>query len=192
LDIKYKFGEKLREVRERRGLTLKKVAESAGLTESMISQIERNKVSPSIDTLMTLAEILDLDFEYLFTHFKKEKKVSLVHEGERKVITTGRVKYEQLSVIHDPEEEHSIEAFLLTVEPGAERGEKDYGHMGRELGFILEGRGELEYGDTVHDLAKGDAISFSSTIPHRMRNTGRTALKAVWITTPPRMEYLKD
>jgi transcriptional regulator with XRE-family HTH domain len=192
LDIKYKFGEKLREVRERRGRTLKQVAESAGLTESMISQIERNKVSPSIDTLMTLADILELDFEYLFTNFKKEKKVSLVHEDERKVISAGKVTYEQLSVIHDPEEEHSIEAFLLTVGPGAERGERDYGHAGRELGFILDGHGELEYGDAVHTLKKGDSVSFSSTIPHRMRNTGKTSLKAVWITTPPRMEYLKD
>ncbi|MBN1411008.1 MAG: cupin domain-containing protein [Spirochaetales bacterium] len=191
MGIKYKFGEKLREVRERKGLTLKQVAASAGLTESMISQIERNKVSPSIDTLMTLAEILELDFDYLFTNFKKEKKAVLIHEADRKVIMAGTVKYEQLSVIHDPEEEHSIEAFLLSMEPEGEKGERDYGHAGRELGFILQGTGELEYGNATYQLGKGDAISFSSGIPHKLINRGKTVLKAVWISTPPRMEYLK-
>ncbi|MGL4369440.1 MAG: helix-turn-helix domain-containing protein, partial [Spirochaetota bacterium] len=58
---KYRFGEKLREVRERKQMTMKEVAEAAGVTESLISQIERNKVSPAIDTLLSITEILDID-----------------------------------------------------------------------------------------------------------------------------------
>ena len=50
--MKYTFGEKLRTVRERKGLTLKEVAGQAGVSESLVSQIERNKVSPSVDTLL--------------------------------------------------------------------------------------------------------------------------------------------
>ena len=46
------FGEKIREVRERKHLTMREVAEKAGVSESLISQIERNKISPAIDTLV--------------------------------------------------------------------------------------------------------------------------------------------
>ena len=53
--MKYQFGEKLREVRERKKMTMRDVAEKAGVTESLISQIERNKVSPAIDTLFSIA-----------------------------------------------------------------------------------------------------------------------------------------
>ena len=62
----YRFGEKLRAVRERKGLTLKTVANQAGVSESLVSQIERNKVSPAIDTLLNLADVLDINIEFLF------------------------------------------------------------------------------------------------------------------------------
>ena len=61
--MKYLFGHKLRTVRERKGYTLKDVASRAEVSESLISQIERNKVSPSIDTLLLIADILDIDYE---------------------------------------------------------------------------------------------------------------------------------
>ena len=62
----YRFGEKLRAVRERKGYTLKVVASKAGVSESLVSQIERNKVSPAIDTLLTLADVLEINLEFLF------------------------------------------------------------------------------------------------------------------------------
>ena len=65
--MRYKFGHKLRTVRERKGYTLKDVATEAEVSESLISQIERNKVSPSIDTLLLIADVLDIDHEYLFS-----------------------------------------------------------------------------------------------------------------------------
>ena len=62
----FRFGEKLRAVRERKGYTLKVVAQRAGVSESLVSQIERNKVSPAIDTLLVLADVLDINLEFLF------------------------------------------------------------------------------------------------------------------------------
>ncbi|MBO7135339.1 MAG: helix-turn-helix transcriptional regulator, partial [Spirochaetaceae bacterium] len=65
----FRFGEKLRQVREKKGLTLKVVAQQAGVSESLVSQIERNKVSPAIDTLLALADVLDISLEYLFEEY---------------------------------------------------------------------------------------------------------------------------
>ncbi|MBN1697879.1 MAG: cupin domain-containing protein [Spirochaetales bacterium] len=189
--IVYRFGEKLREIRERRGYTLKQVAEKAGVSESLVSQIERNKVSPSIDTLLTLAGILEIDFEYLFEDFRKEKPVTVIHREERRKIESGPVAYEQLSVIYDTDEEHAIEAFLLVIQPGGRRGEKEYGHMGKELGLVLAGEGTLEYGKEVYRLKEGDSVSFSSNVPHLLTNTGKGELKTVWVSTPPRMAYMR-
>ena len=61
-----RFGEKLRTIRENKGYTLKMVAKAAGVSESLVSQIERNHVSPAIDTLLALAEVLDINLEFLF------------------------------------------------------------------------------------------------------------------------------
>ncbi len=81
--MKYRFGDKIRAVREKRGLTLREVAEKAGVSESMVSQIERNRVSPAIDTLLSLAAALDIDLEYLFSDYKRERSARIVRVGER-------------------------------------------------------------------------------------------------------------
>ncbi len=185
-EVKYKFGGKLRAVRERKNITLKAVALRAGVSESLVSQIERNKVSPSIDTLLTLADALDIDYEYLFKDYRQNKKVSIVRLEERNTLRLNDVTMFQLSKIGAVPEDHAIEAFMLEIDDGAEKGDLEYGHTGKEFGLIIDGEGELVYGSERYEIKKGDTVSFSSDIPHIMKNTGSGKLRAVWIVTPPR------
>ncbi|HOV14455.1 MAG TPA: XRE family transcriptional regulator [Spirochaetota bacterium] len=185
--VKYQFGEKIREVREKRKMTMKEVAEKAGLSESLISQIERNKVSPAIDTLLSILDILDIDMEYVFSDIKKDKKVNIVKNGQRNKFFFDGIVYEEVSKIDSDNKEHSIEAYYLEITEGKDKGSKDYGHIGKELGIILEGRGELKYGNKSYILEKGDSVSFSSDIPHILKNVGEGKLRAFWVTTPPKM-----
>lgn len=183
------FGKKIRLVRERKGMTLKDVAGKAGVSESLISQIERSRVSPSIETLIAVTDALDIDLEYLFRDFRKTKSVRIVHAEERNTLTLDSVVYEQLSFIPDTQENPSVEAFYITIPPGKEKGDLEFGHTGKELGVIYEGEGDLLYGVEVHKLTTGDTVSFSSDIPHIIRNTGKKDLKAVWIITPGKIFY---
>jgi transcriptional regulator with XRE-family HTH domain len=184
--IRHPFGDKLREVRERRHMTLKEVAERAALSESMISQIERNKVSPAIDTLITIAEILELDLEYLFADLKRDRTVHLVRREERQKLILPKVRYEQLSRTLGGDEAGGMEAYLLEVDPGGEKASTGYGHVGKELGIVLAGSGAFRIGSKTWELAEGDSISFSSDVPHALRNTGKALLRAFWVVTPPR------
>ena len=186
-NVRFRFGELIRTVRERKGLTMKEVAGKAGVSESLISQIERDRVSPSLDTLMTIAEVLQIDPEYLFRDFKKNKKVSVVRAGERDAMLLKQVRYEQLSSFSSPTEKHAIEAFIITIGPDQEKGDIEYGHPGQELGYIMKGQGRLFYGTEIYDLDEGDSVGFSSDIPHTLRNTGESDLTAVWVITPPRL-----
>lgn len=184
--IRHRFGEILRTVRERRGITLKTVAAKIGVSESLISQIERNKVSPSVDTLISIADALEIDLEYLFRDYKRTKQVTIVRPEERSRRSLEGVTYEHLTTMSDPTDLHPLEALMLTLEPGASRGDREFGHKGKELGVILSGEADLVYGDSSYALSSGDCISFDSDIPHNLTNSGKEALKAVWIITPPK------
>jgi transcriptional regulator with XRE-family HTH domain len=190
-DVKYKFGGKLRAIRERKNITLKEVARMAGVSESLVSQIERNKVSPSIDTLLTLADVLDVDHEYLFNDYKHTKQVSIVRAGKGSTLVQNNVTLRQLSRLGDLPEDHSIEAFLLEIAVASEKGDLEYGHKGKEFGVILEGRCELVYGTETYRLETGDSVSFASDIPHTLKNTGPDVLKALWVITPPRLLFAR-
>ena len=185
------FGNKLRLVRERKNMTLKDVAAKAGVSESLISQIERNRVSPSIDTLIAIANTLNIDLEYLFKDLKNDKTVSIVKPADRNRLLQNGVDYQQLSFIPETDINPSVEAFYIDIPPGKEKGDLEFGHPGRELGTIIEGEGELLYGASTYMLEAGDTVSFSSDIPHSIKNTGNTVLKAVWIITPGRI-FIKD
>lgn len=188
---RYRFGEKIRNVRERKGITLKEVAKMVSVSESLVSQIERNKVSPSIDTLLTIADALQIDLEYLFRDYKKSNLVDIVRAGKGDSIVQPGVVYHQLSIMPEAQDEYAIEAFMLEISPGKEKGDSVYGHPGKELGIIQEGRGELLYGTQRYVLEEGDSISFPSDIPHILRNTGTELLRAIWVISPPRKLFLK-
>ena len=128
------LGDRIREVREKKGITLRTLAREAGVSESLISQIERNRVSPSIDTLLNVADILEIDMEYLFQDLRKQRQVSIVHRDNRNRIQLGDVNYQQLSIIQD-DDEHAIEAFLLEISEGGEKGSREYGHSGKRDGL---------------------------------------------------------
>jgi transcriptional regulator with XRE-family HTH domain len=192
--LKYPFGNRIRKVREKKKFTLKKVATSAGVSESLISQIERDKVSPSIDTLFAIIDVLDIDLEYIFKDFKKKRMVNIVKSAERNIRTMGDITYHQLSSIASSEGDRTrdVEAYLIEIPNDKEKGSSEYGHAGKEMGFILEGSGTLEYGGANYTLEKGDSISFASDIPHKLKNTGKNLLKAFWVTTPPRLFINND
>lgn len=186
--MKYQFGDKIREVRERKRLTIREVADKVGLSESLISQIERNKISPAIDTLLKLIDALAIDLDYIFRDFKKERAVNLVPAMARNRAVIDGVVYEQLSHTQSTSEEHAIEAYYLEIPAGGKTGDGDeaYGHTGKELGVIIKGKCECVVGNQVYALKAGDSISFSADVPHQLCNTGPTPLQAFWVVTPPK------
>ena len=64
--------------------TFSMVAEQAGVSESLISQIERNRISPAIDTLLKIIDVLEIDLDFIFRDLKKDRPVNLVRANEKK------------------------------------------------------------------------------------------------------------
>ena len=181
----FRFGEKLRTVRERKGYTLKVVAQRAGVSESLVSQIERNKVSPAIDTFLVLADVLDINLEFLFEEYRRERPVQVIRADERRTVEEESAIYEELAKPTESDGKHSIESYIVKLPPNNQTHRGSYGHLGRELGFIIEGKAELHYESKVYELNVGDSVSFSASSPHVLINIGDTTLTALWVVTPP-------
>lgn len=180
----YHFGEKIRAVRERKGYTLKFVAQKAKVSESLVSQIERNKVSPAIDTLLTLADVLDINLEFLFEEYHKKRPVEIIHKDDRSKIKEGDILYEEIASVLKSDGEAPLEVYQITIPVQSQTHRGSYGHIGREVGLVLEGKCQLQYENFVYNLEQGDAVSFSAGSPHTIVNTGAMPVKAVWVVTP--------
>ncbi len=183
--VPYHFGEKIRTVRERKGYTLKTVAQRAGVSESLVSQIERNRVSPAIDTLLALADVLDINLEFLFEEYRRKRPVQIIRADERKIISEDEVTYEELAKPVEADGQYAMESFMIEIPVGSHTHRGSYGHLGREIGFIVQGKGQLHYENLVYNLSEGDSVSFSASSPHTLSNTGDVPLKAFWTVSPP-------
>lgn len=182
--VPYHFGEKLRQVREHKGYTLKVVAQRAGVSESLVSQIERNHVSPAIDTLLSLADVLEINLEFLFEEYRKERPVHIVRATERPTVNEEDIVYQELAKPSSSDSQNSIESYLLKIPKSSHTHRGSYGHLGREVGFILKGKGKLTYESKEYILNEGDSVSFSAAVPHILENIGDSDLEALWVVTP--------
>lgn len=183
--VQVRFGEKLRTVREQKGLTLKAVAKAAGVSESLVSQIERNHVSPAIDTLLSLADVLDINLEFLFEEYRRERPVHIIRKNERPMIHEDEIVYEQLARADEKDKENALESYVVKIPVGSHTHHGSYGHIGREFGVVIRGICRLKYENNEYILEKGDSVSFPASCPHTLENAGDEELIAIWVVTPP-------
>lgn len=182
--MKYKLGAQLRAIRKKRSLTGKKVAEKAKLSTSLLSQIENNRISPSLDTLLKLLEVYGISPKEFFKNYETDSRVEIIRKEEREIFYRKNSKYEKLCGNSQINGNHSFNAFFLELEPGSTRGDHKNGHIGRELGIVISGKAKLLYGDNEYEISKGDTVSFFSQIPHVLKNSSKQLFQAYWIVTP--------
>jgi transcriptional regulator with XRE-family HTH domain len=166
------------------------VAEKAGISTSMLSQIERGAVSPSIDTLMAVCVALEMDIAELFRRISPEPPVRIHHHGKRLSTQSRGVKFEQLAVSADAG--HPAEMLLLEIAAGKDAGNSGNGHEGVEMGYVLEGSAVLMVNNQEYEIFEGDSVSYNSHLPHKLTNKGDKTFKAVWNALPPHKDYLEE
>jgi transcriptional regulator with XRE-family HTH domain len=187
--INPRLGRILKTYREKTGRNQGDVASKAGISVSMLSQIERGIVAPSIETLMMVCSVLDLDVSQLFRMVaSNEPQVRIHHSDERLRNEVGGVHYEQLMT--STQGSWQAEMILLEVAPGCSTTFSGGGHEGVEMGYVLAGEAVLTVDANEYRISKGDSIHFSSHLSHQLRNRGKSPFKAIWSISPPHVDYL--
>ena len=176
------LGPRIRALRRSRSITLRELAERAGVTESFLSQVEREVTSPSIATVQRIARGLDLAIAELFTEDAPHGRV--VRRGERR-----RIAYPGLGAIDEfltSNMSGRLQVIMSTVDPGGGTGDEAYSHdSDEEVVIVLAGSLELWVAEEHHVLAEGDAITYSSRLPHRNVNNGDRPAIVLFCVTPP-------
>ncbi len=183
-------GARLRMLRERRGLSLRALAEVCDLSPNTISLIERGVSSPSVATLHRLAIALGVPITSFFEGENEKKEVILTRAGERPHSKSASVLLESLG---SGLQNQTLEPFVVTLKPGADSGRQIMGHAGHELVYCLQGEVEYEVAGQQYRLAVGDALLFEARLAHRWRNpTTDPAIFLLVLQTPLRDESVEQ
>lgn len=195
------LGARLRTAREKSGATVRGLARAVGVSPSLVSQIERGRVMPSVGTLYALTTELGLAVDDVF---KDESDAVVVsgasaaakagarralsarppggpvqrHETRRQIRLASGVRWELLTAAPDDE----LEFLYVVYDVGGESCAEDsmMQHGGKEYAYLLSGRLGVKIGFNEYELAPGDSISFDAQRPHRLFAIGEHPAVAVW------------
>jgi len=173
------LGRRLRALRTERGITLAQLGSMVGLSASYLSQIERNKIKPSLATLSSIAKTLGVELRYFFEHSTPAWQVVRKGQGEKVADRRAKVIFELLSA---GGLEGKIEPHRVTCQPGM-RAERDT-HPGEEFVFILKGQLQIRVGEEVFTLKAGDSIHYQGSHPHAWRNESGKECMLIWALSP--------
>ncbi|MCA3072790.1 MAG: cupin domain-containing protein [Rhodocyclaceae bacterium] len=182
------LGTRIRDARERAGIGMRELARAVGVSASLLSQIERGNVKPSVDTLWAIVRELSISLDHLFdsrehgaaAHVEAPVPSPVMRAGAGKKIGLARgVEWQQLTAGSDPD----ADFVLVTYAVGASSSESGemLRHHGREYGYLVSGRLGVAVGFDEYELGPGDAVSFESQRPHRLWAIGDQPAVAVWL-----------
>lgn len=183
----YDIGSKLRELRRARNLTLRSVAQEIGFSIALLSQIEKNNISPPIPTLSKLAKFFNVKMSSLFTGRNEPRKYEIIRKNERKTVShvvsqTGNrhpYSYESFSARMRTKK---MNPFLVTLSEKVLES-TTYSYQGESFVFVLQGTLEMLLNSQEIALEEGDCIYFDSSLEHRFCSRESTGCVILEVTS---------
>lgn len=173
-DIIVQITNKLKEVRKEKNITLQELADNAGVTKGMLSQVENNRTIPSLTVFLNIIKSLQIDVNDFFKDINslpatnkvifKKKSQNQFFEKENAI----GFSYQRLlsTTIND----QHLDFVLLTLQPNASRPMVSTDAY--EFKLLLKGKVEYVIGNEVYVMEEGDTLLFDATVLHNPRNVG--------------------
>jgi len=178
---KESVGDRIRRVREMRGLTIGDLSSRTGIDIDTLGRVESSKVIPALGQLVKLGKALDMKMGY-FISPGIDEPMTVVRKDERRPVSRyGKAKsllfgYSYQSMAPD-KANRLMEPFIITLVPT--NTEEFSTHAGQEFLYVLEGEMKVQVGDRVEFLEPGDAVYYDSDQPHFVRCIGTVAAKVL-------------
>lgn len=178
-----RIGEKLRELRRRRSLSVRELAVRSGVAHSTISLIERDRISPSVDTLGAVLDALGSTLTAFFSDMQPSNAVSPFYPAgdSIEIGNPAAISYKVVGMNHP---NRQLLMLRETYAVGADTGEA-ISHAAHEAGVILKGAVEVTVGSNKRVLRDGDGYYFDSRQPHRFRNVSEGRSEILSAVSPP-------
>jgi transcriptional regulator with XRE-family HTH domain len=174
-DILVQITARIKDIRKEKNITLQELAEAAGVTKGMLSQVENNRTIPSLTVFLNIIKSLQIDINDFFQNFTsaKDSKVIFKKKEEYKPFEKeNRTGFQYQRIMSSTVDDYHLDFVLLTIKPDAQSSfvETD----AYEFKYLLSGKLEYIIGEETFIMEAGDSIFFDATVTHNPKNLGDT------------------
>ena len=179
------LGRRARAVRLARRLTLEEVVTRAQFTVSWLSKLENGQLTPSLEGLVKLAEVLECGVETLVEGLSVPPQYVVVRQGEGVVMAARESRPGYVSeALADQWRNRAMNPSIVHLSGAGNRHHPD-NHDGERFLLVLEGELKLEYGGELIHLKAGDSVYIYAAIPHLLAPAGRGTAKVLGVSYDP-------
>ena len=175
-----RVGEQIQRLRMERKLTLDDLSRAAGVSKSMLSEIERDKANPTIAVAWRLTNALGVSLDQLFAAQRAHETIAVSGPHEIPTLDGHEAKY-QLRVWGPIELAGKFEWYELMLQPGGALVSNAHEPATREHLTVLHGSVEVEADGETKRLKAADTARYQADVPHAIRNPGKTEAKALLV-----------
>jgi XRE family transcriptional regulator, regulator of sulfur utilization len=180
ISVPPRVGEQTQRLRTERKLTLDDLSRAAGVSKSMLSEIERDKANPTIAVAWRLTNALGVSLDQLFATQRAHETIAVSGPHEIPTLDGHDAKY-QLRVWGPIELAGKFEWYELTLQPGGALVSNPHEPGTREHLTVLSGSVEIEADGKTKRLKAADTARYQADVPHAIRNAGKNEAKALLI-----------
>ncbi|TWT06387.1 helix-turn-helix transcriptional regulator [Planococcus sp. CPCC 101016] len=180
----HRLGQTVLNYRKKNGMTIREFAESAGISTSLISQIERGQANPSLSVLTLIAQTLNVP---LFTLFINEIDTdSLIsRKQDRKNVYRENSDHIVYDVLTPDFMKAPIELLIMDLKAHSSTTESHYSHGNQEeIAVVMKGQAYVELESTEYFLNEGDVVRIPPNVKHRFLNKSDEPNHILFVLTP--------
>lgn len=175
-----KIGERIRQQRKKLGLSLRALGARTDLTAGFLSQVENDQISPSLNSLQSIATALQVPM-FFFLNGTPPKLVVRSNERRKLYFPNSKIGYDLLA----PEITRQMMPLLIRMDPGARRIAQPLAKPTEQWFFVLQGRLQITVGQDTHLLEQGDSIYLDGDLLREFGSANNEELVLICCMTPP-------
>ena len=183
----YGIGAKVRALRLKKKMGLVELGRHTGLSPALLSKIERDRLFPTLPTLLRIALVFSVGLEYFFAGAREKPLVAIVRKAQRVRLPekpgARQIAYRFESLDY-PATERRFNWYYAEFFPVPAAGLQPHAHPGVEFIYALAGTLSVHIDGDEHALEAGDSMYFDSSVPHSYRRSGGRTCSAVVVTSP--------
>lgn len=169
MDVTSVIAMNIKAIREKKKLTLDAAAELTGVSRSMLAQIEKGDVNPTISVLWKIANGYKVSFTSLVE--KKTDEVTVVRSADQVPLKEDDGRYLNYPIFAF-DEKTLFETYRIEIEPSGMLSAQPHMNGSEEYITVFAGEVEIMIANENFCLSKGDSIRFAANVPHTYCNIG--------------------
>lgn len=182
------LGQKLREVRKAKGISIKDISQQTGLTSSFISQFERGLSKASMDSFLKIVDALGINPSSLYSDEtsknKENQTVKLVRNNSVKANHYSQLTAENIDEYLLSSSNTDVEIYKTIIQPGSTL-DNAYAYSNKiEFVTVVDGQLSVKLIDQVIELRAGDSLTIQNNVEKIWENQSDQETVAIWVVYP--------